>query len=80
MFPGIADRMQKELAQLSPSSVKVCRLYIYISLFLIVAHDTFLFSGQDCRTSRAKVLRMDWWIYSGFSQHLPKSLVLQARV
>jgi hypothetical protein len=28
MFPGIADRMQKELSALSPASVKVCRLYI----------------------------------------------------
>ena len=43
MFPGIADRMQKELASLSPSSIKVCRLYKYISLFLFVAHDTFFF-------------------------------------
>lgn len=24
MFPGIADRMQKELTSLSPSSMKVC--------------------------------------------------------
>ena len=44
MFPGIADRMQKELASLSPSSIKVCRLHKYISLFLFVAHDTFFFS------------------------------------
>lgn len=27
MFPGISDRMQKELTSLSPSSIKVCYLF-----------------------------------------------------
>jgi actin beta/gamma 1 len=43
MFPGIADRMQRELGGMSPSSVKVRRLY-NIPLFLFMAHDdAFLF-------------------------------------
>ena len=29
MFPGIADRMQKELTSLSPASMKVCALFYY---------------------------------------------------
>ena len=30
MFPGIADRMQKELTALAPSSVKVCFFFFHI--------------------------------------------------
>ena len=32
MFPGIADRMQKELTGLSPSSMKVGRLYLIMPI------------------------------------------------
>ena len=39
MFPGIADRMQKELTDLSPASIKVW--WIYISLFIFMALDAF---------------------------------------
>ena len=31
MFPGIADRMQKELTALAPSSVKVCLFFFHYS-------------------------------------------------
>jgi actin, other eukaryote len=30
MFPGISDRMQKELTSLSPASIKVQYLYLFI--------------------------------------------------
>lgn len=40
MYPGISDRMQKELTSLSPASMKVChtvapRLSIYLTMFTI---------------------------------------------
>jgi len=58
MFPGIADRMQKELTSLSPSSMKVrCSDGGLNSVVL------FPFVGQDRRTARAEILGLDWWFY-----------------
>src|SRR6266699_3419440 len=36
--------------------------------------------GQDPRSSRAKVLRLDWWFHLGFSFHLPADVDLQAGI
>ena len=77
MFPGIADRMQKELTALAPSSMKVRVLYqtVIDRLLTVVCY-----SGQDRRSSREEVLRLDWWFYSRVALHVPEPLVLQAGV
>jgi hypothetical protein len=36
--------------------------------------------GQDHCASRAEILGVDWWLYLGVPQHLPKLVVFQARV
>lgn len=78
MFPGIADRMQKELTALAPSSMKVrlCRVF---------GSNTFTYmcssiTGQDRRSSRAEVLSLDRWFHSCFTLHFPESLGVQAGV
>lgn len=78
MFPGISDRMQKELTSLSPASMKVRNPPTENRLYVL--NVTFQFTGQDCCSSRAKILRMDRWIHLGVSQYFPKSLVLKAGV
>ena len=78
MFPGIADRMQKELTALAPSSVKVCRA-LHLP-FLMFNGPCYPLTGQDCSASGTQIFRLDWWLYFSFSQYLPECLVLQTRV
>ena len=76
MFPGIADRMHKELTSLAPLSMKVRspdRPGISSRL-------TPFFAGQDRRTTRTKILSLDRWFYPCLAQHIPKFVVFQARV
>jgi actin-related protein len=49
MFPGIADRMQKELTSLSPSSMKVRRLKDQLNDLQLIKFSSR--TGQDCRSS-----------------------------
>lgn len=78
MYPGIADRMQKELTSMSPSSMKV-RLR-FLAPPVLEMRLTFAIIGQDRCTSRAQVLRMDWRIYPCVPKYLPEPMVLEAGV
>jgi hypothetical protein len=57
MYPGIADRIQKELTALAPAGFGVrlnsfdVRLYGLKSLFII---------GQDCSAPRTREICLDW--------------------
>ena len=77
MFPGIADRMQKELTALAPSSMKVSvHTPDSANLDLTFA----LITGQDRRAPRAEVLRLDRWLHLGIPVYLPADVDLQAGV
>ena len=78
MFPGIADRMQKELTALAPSSMKVRILFFCSRLDVLLT--VIVSAGQDRRSPRAQVLRLDRWFHSCFALHLPEPLVLEAGV
>jgi hypothetical protein len=70
MFPGIADRMQKVKKSGKNSEKKIgidCSCANYNE-------------GQDYRTSREKILCMDWRIYSSFPYYFPTNVDLQGRV
>lgn len=75
MFPGISDRMQKELASLSPSTMKVSPSPVPIGSCFPSA-DLLSSIGEDCCTPGAQVLRLDRWLYLGISQHIPEPVVL----
>ena len=62
MYPGISDRMQKELTSLSPASMKVRQTTAPRNYF----PDWRGNLGQDCRTSRTQILRLDRWLNSWF--------------
>ena len=74
MLPGLAERMQKEITSLAPTSMKVCCLVS--SLFTA---ETRL-SGSSCGSSGEKILCLDRWIYLGFPVYFPEYVVFQARV
>jgi actin-related protein len=59
MYPGIADRMQKELTSLSPSSMKASRTF-FVSAWLL----TCMCTGQDRRAPGTQILCLDRRIYS----------------
>ena len=71
MYPGIADRMHKELTMLAPPSVKVSTIS---NIHLVGAGELtiFLSSGQNLCTSRAEIFRLDRRIYLGVPQHIPE--------
>jgi hypothetical protein len=75
MFPGISDRMQKELTALAPASMKVGILDLYFIRPLLNCA-----SGENRRSPRKEVLRLDRWFYLGLAQYLPKLVVLETRV
>lgn len=83
MYSGISDRMQKEVGS---SKASVARFALDASVA-----DTYTYlpstdhrlgpiihEGQDCRTTRAKVLRLDRWFHSCFPIYLPADVDLQA--
>jgi actin beta/gamma 1 len=80
MFPGIADRMQKELSSLSPASMKVRVPSLFYIDDILIDKLICVHVGQDCRTSRTQIFRLDWWFYPGFALHFPESVGLQAGI
>lgn len=74
MFPGIADRMQKELTALAPSSMKASSTS-RVSCTRLTAP-----TGQDRCSARAEVLRLDRWFDSGVAVDIPEPVVLEAGV
>jgi hypothetical protein len=77
MYPGIADRMQKELTSLAPGNMKVCT---FIGCLLSGQMLTFQQLGQDRCTPRAQIFCMDWRLHSSVSPYFPEYVVLQAGV
>jgi len=75
MYPGIADRMQKEINALAPSSMKVPSPHFLSNTWLIPP-----FSGQNCRSPRTQILCLDRWIHPRFPLYLPTNVDLQTRV
>ena len=74
MYPGIADRMQKELTSLSPASMKVSPFYLFFySEWTLMRFD---FVGQDCRSPGEEIFRLDRWQYSRLALYVPESLGL----
>ena len=84
MFPGIADRMQKELTALvcSPSPSLLCSFHPPLSLvpLLTLCTGSLNHEDQDHRSPRAQILRLDWRIYPCFPLHLPTNVDLQGGV
>lgn len=76
MFPGIADRMQKELTSLSPSNMKV-RINLFCAVIILIRHHLI---GQDHRTTWTDILCLDWWLYPGFVVHFPELVVFKGGV
>ena len=74
MFPGIADRMQKELTALAPSSMKARRTCIVLGVILTAS------AGEDRCPARAEVLRLDRWFDPGVAVDVPEPVVLEAGV
>jgi actin len=72
MYPGISDRMQKELTSLSPSTMKVgCQHFPSSNLIFKSSY-----TDQSYRSTRTQIFRLDWWFHPGFAQHIPESVVL----
>lgn len=74
MFPGIADRMQKELTALAPSSMKASNVSMVPLMRLTVS------AGEDRCAAGAEVLCVDWWIDSGVAVDVPEPVVLEAGI
>merc|ERR1719474_706168 len=87
MYPGIADRMQKEITALAPSTIKIKiiappeRKYsVWIGGSILASLCPFHHQDQDHRSSREEILRLDRRIHPCFSLHLPTNVDLQARI
>ena len=86
MFPGIADRMQREITALAPSTMKIkCALPSHPSLLLCcwllkMFEHTRKHSrcAQDHRAARAQVLCVDRWLDPRVGLHLPADVDLEA--
>jgi hypothetical protein len=76
MFPGIADRIHKELTMFAPRPLS--RFRSFISLLDVGGLTVSL--DQSLRLSRTEVLRVDRRIHPGFAQHIPEPMDLQTRV
>jgi len=68
------------------ANIAIVGWYHYVSWYLGSYaegnHDTcaIVNEGQDNRTTRAQILRLDWWFYPGVSLHLPTDVDLEAGV
>merc|ERR1712212_660751 len=77
MYPGIADRMQKEITALAPSTIKIKiiappeRKYSVWIGGSILASLSIHHQDQDHCSTREKVLRLDRRIHPRLSLHLP---------
>merc|ERR1712025_42910 len=87
MYPGIADRMQKEITALAPSTMKIKiiappgRKYsVWIGGSILASLCTFHHEDQDHRSPREEVLGLDRRLHLGFPLHLPGDVDLQAGV
>merc|ERR1712012_1355450 len=86
MYPGIADRMQKEITALAPSTIKIKiiappeRKYSVWIGGSILASLSIFHQDQDHCSTREKILRLDRGIHPCFTLHLPADVDLQAGV
>merc|ERR1712012_1355449 len=77
MYPGIADRMQKEITALAPSTIKIKiiappeRKYSVWIGGSILASLSIYHQDQDHCSTREKILRLDRGIHPCFTLHLP---------
>ena len=76
MYPGIADRMQKEINALAPSSMKVPFPATLPSQYM----SNLPFSGQNCCSPGTQILCLDRWIHPRVALHLPTNVDLQTRI
>merc|ERR1712212_1197830 len=87
MFPGIADRMQKEISALAPSTIKIKiiappeRKYsVWIGGSILASLSPFQHQDQDHCSTREEVLCLDRRIHPCLPLHLPADVDLQAGV
>jgi actin beta/gamma 1 len=78
MFPGIADRIQKEVTMLAPSDRRV--LKISFDCLMCIRTGYLIPSGRSHRPPRPQILRLDRRIHLGLAQHVPEPMDLQTRV
>merc|ERR1719495_327063 len=80
MYPGIADRMQKEITALAPSTIKIKIIVLPRGNYSVWIGGSIHHQDQDHCSTRAQILRMDRWLHPGLSIHLPADVDLQAGV
>merc|ERR550525_1232107 len=84
MYPGIADRMQKEITALAPSTIKIKIIAPPERKYSVWIGDhcpgSLHHQDQDHRSPREEVLRLDRRIHPRFPLHLPADVDLQAGV
>jgi actin-related protein len=75
MFPGISDRMQKELGAMAPNSIKVDSVLFSIMYLLTILH-----SGPNRRAAGAQILGLDWRLNPLLPEYIPEHVGHQAGV
>jgi hypothetical protein len=64
MYNGIADRMQKEITALAPSSMKV-------KIVAPPERSEYMLDVKQCIADNDRVLRLDRWFHSRFALYFP---------
>jgi hypothetical protein len=76
MFAGMADRMQKELVNLAPATMKV-RVLLHFSHLTFGRSD---FGSLGYCSSRTKIQCLDWRFHYGFSIYFSTTLGFKRRI
>merc|ERR1712241_239299 len=80
MYPGIADRMQKEITALAPSTIKIKIIAPPERKYSVWIGGSLHHQDQDHCSPREEVLRLDRWLHPVFPLHLPEDVDHQAGV
>uniref|UniRef100_A0A674MLP8 Actin alpha 2, smooth muscle n=1 Tax=Takifugu rubripes TaxID=31033 RepID=A0A674MLP8_TAKRU len=80
MYPGIADRMQKEITALAPSTMKIKVRRCYCASGEAPSETDCCPTSADHCPPREEVLGLDWWIHPGLLVHIPTDVDQQAGV
>ena len=83
MYPGIADRMQKEITALAPSTIKIKIIAPperKVRPLIQALFTSFHFHDSNHFSLLISVLCLDWWLDSCISVHLPTNVDFKTRV
>ena len=80
MYPGIADRMQKEITSLAPSTMKIKTIAPPERKYVLILFLTHGFPFVHILYQHPQVLCLDRWLHPGLPLHLPADVDLQAGV